>query len=105
MVITHLKKEREEDRSMKLIVAKEDVFKLYSFSFLDSFCLFPNIKFLLMENTADWTTVDLLVSQLMDMYDPHEDMETIQKTFSTLNTERDELQHKENTLRDYLKGY
>lgn len=57
-----------------------------------------------MDNATNWTTVDLLVSQLMDMYDPHEDTETIQETFSVLNTKRDELHHQENTLRDYLKG-
>ena len=59
----------------------------------------------LMDNTTAWTPVDLLVSQLMEMYDPHDDAETIQESFSVLNSKRDELHHQENTLRDYLKGY
>lgn len=57
-----------------------------------------------MEPPVDWAAVDLLVSQLMDVYDPHEDTETIQEAFSTLNAERDVFRHSEETLRGLAKG-
>ena len=28
-----------------------------------------------MDSAVDWTPVDLLISQLMEVYDPHEDAE------------------------------
>ena len=57
-----------------------------------------------MESAVDWTPVDLLVSQLMDVYEPHEDVETIQETFSKLNEKREEFRSEEESLRNILKG-
>lgn len=57
-----------------------------------------------MDSAVDWTPVDLLISQLMEVYDPHEDAETIQESLSTLNSERDVFRHAEETLRGLAKG-
>ena len=57
-----------------------------------------------MDSAVDWTPVDLLISQLMEVYDPHEDAETIQESLSTLNSEIDVFRHAEETLRGLAKG-
>lgn len=57
-----------------------------------------------MENPVDWTSVDLLVSQLTEMLDPQEDAEYVQEGLSTLKSNRELFHHAEETLRGLAKG-
>ncbi|KAK8800158.1 hypothetical protein WA171_004793 [Blastocystis sp. BT1] len=51
-----------------------------------------------MESSIDWTSVDMLVSQLTEVLSPQEDAETVQEAVSILNNERDAFHHAEESL-------
>ena len=57
-----------------------------------------------MKAAVDWTPVDLLISQLMEVMNPHNDAENIQEVVTTLNNERSVFSHSEDTLRTLVKG-
>ena len=58
-----------------------------------------------MESSVDWTSVDMLVSQLTEVLSPQEDAETIQEAVSLLNNERDAFHHAEESLCGLAKGF
>lgn len=57
-----------------------------------------------MESSVDWTSVDMLVSQITDVLSPQDDAETVQEAMSLLNNERESFRHAEESLRDLEKG-
>lgn len=57
-----------------------------------------------MESSVDWTSVDMLVSQITDVLSPQDDAETVQEAMGLLNTERESFRHAEESLRDLEKG-
>ncbi len=57
-----------------------------------------------MESSVDWTSVDMLVSQITDVLSPQDDAETVQEAMSLLNNELESFRHAEESLRDLEKG-
>lgn len=57
-----------------------------------------------METSVDWPCVDLLVSELNSVFDPHADGETIQEALAVLETKREEMKNREESKREMIKG-
>lgn len=57
-----------------------------------------------MEALVDWPCVDLLVSELSDVFDPHADAETIQEAIGMFNTKREEMKSREDSKHEMVKG-
>lgn len=57
-----------------------------------------------METSVDWPCVDLLVSDLNGVFDPHADGETIQEALGVLETKREEMKNREESKREMIKG-
>ena len=58
-----------------------------------------------MESSVDWSSVDMLVSQLTEVLSPQEDAETVQEAITILNNERDAFHHAEESLCGLAKGF
>lgn len=52
----------------------------------------------------DWPCVDLLVSELNSVFDPHADAETIEEALGVLETKREEMKSREESKREMIKG-
>lgn len=57
-----------------------------------------------MASSIDWSSVDLLVSQLTEVLSTQTDAESVQEAVSKLNTEREAFHHKEESLCSLAKG-
>ena len=57
-----------------------------------------------MESSVDWSNVDLIISDLVGLFNTQLDIETVQEANSKFNTEREAFQHEEESLRGLAAG-
>ena len=61
-------------------------------------------QILQMESSVDWSNVDLIISDLVGLFNTQLDIEAVEEANSKFNTEREAFQHEEESLRGLAAG-